>query len=110
MNSLDRLAQVLLEPRIMRIRKSYAPIHTAALTGILLPALLSLLSINANAQASFLDSQFQIVPTSTANLSSPSAVAVDLSGNVYLADSGNNRIIELPAATTGFAQPVVLLT
>jgi RHS repeat-associated protein len=38
-------------------------------------------------------------PAASASLNAPTAVAVDSSGNLYLADSGNNRIQEIAAAS-----------
>ena len=41
-------------------------------------------------------------------LSGPSGVAVDGSGNVYIADTGNNRVVELPWTGSGYgAQTIV---
>jgi RHS repeat-associated protein len=39
------------------------------------------------------------VVATDAYLESPEAVAVDSSGNLYIADAGNNRIVEVPAAS-----------
>lgn len=36
------------------------------------------------------------------HLNSPEGVAVDGSGNVYVSDSGNNRILELPSSESGY--------
>ncbi len=35
-------------------------------------------------------------PAPPANLSSPNGVAVDATGNLYIADTGNNRVVEVP--------------
>jgi sugar lactone lactonase YvrE len=37
-------------------------------------------------------------------LKNPSAVAVDANGSVYIADGGNNRVLELPAGSTNQVQ------
>ncbi|HTJ31486.1 MAG TPA: MBG domain-containing protein, partial [Acidobacteriaceae bacterium] len=54
----------------------------------------------------FLDSQILI---SDNTLSSPSSVAVDVAGNVYVADSGNNRVLEIPVTASGFGPSVTLI-
>jgi len=46
-------------------------------------------------------------PATAAELDEPSGVAVDASANVYVADSGNNLIREVPISTAG-AQPVTV--
>ena len=42
------------------------------------------------------------------NLSGPSGVAVDGFGNVYIADTGNNRIVEIPWTGSGYGSQIVL--
>ena len=42
--------------------------------------------------------------TLSAQLSGPSGVTVDGSGNVYIADTGNNRIVEIPWTGSGYGQ------
>ncbi len=47
------------------------------------------------------------------NLSGPSGVAVDSRGNVYIADAGNNRVVELPRLRSGgggFGSPTTIGT
>jgi serine/threonine-protein kinase len=36
-------------------------------------------------------------------LNRPTGVALDTEGNVYVTDTGNNRVLELPAAAVGSA-------
>lgn len=43
-----------------------------------------------------------------AQLSGPTGVAVDGGGNVYIADTGNNRVVELPWTGTGYGQQMVV--
>jgi sugar lactone lactonase YvrE len=54
-----------------------------------------------------------VTPTLPANLSSPNGVAVDATGNLYIADTGNNRIVEVPivsGALSGSAATVLGVT
>ncbi len=44
--------------------------------------------------------------TFTTGLSSPTGVAVDATGNVYVADAGNNRILRFPAPFSQTSAPV----
>ncbi len=41
-------------------------------------------------------------------LSGPSGVAIDGNGNVFIADTGNNRVVELPWSSTGFGAQITL--
>ena len=57
----------------------------------------------AAAQTAHLTAAFTVVPSN--GLTNPGAVAIDASGNVYIADTGNNRIvIETPQAYGGYSQ------
>jgi hypothetical protein len=47
--------------------------------------------------------------TALATLNAPQGVAVDLSGNVYLSDTGNNRVIEIVTPPGGSGSVYVLL-
>jgi sugar lactone lactonase YvrE len=38
----------------------------------------------------------------------PGSVAVDGAGNVYVVDSGNNRVVKIPFANTGYGSPVTI--
>lgn len=52
------------------------------------------------------DSAFQTLGSSlTPPLSGPAAVAVDSKSNLFVTDTGNNRVIEYPASTSGCADP-----
>ena len=90
----------------MRIRKSLVQLSTPQVATLLFLSLFSLFSLRGNAQAGYLDAQFQI---GGSTLSSPTAAAMDSSGNVYVADGGNNRVVEIPVASPGFGAPVALL-
>jgi sugar lactone lactonase YvrE len=48
------------------------------------------------------------VTTLGSQLSAPAGVAVDGAGNVYIADSGNNRVVELPWAGSGYGPQTTL--
>jgi sugar lactone lactonase YvrE len=41
------------------------------------------------------------------NMAIPESVAIDSAGNVWVSDSGQNRVIEFPASTTGSSSSVV---
>ena len=49
-----------------------------------------------------------IVTRLGAQLSGPSGVAVDGGGNVYIADTGNNRVVELPWTGSGYGPQTTL--
>jgi hypothetical protein len=46
----------------------------------------------------------------TTGLNSADGIAADRAGDVFIADSGNNRIVELPWAGTGYGAQVILAT
>ena len=48
------------------------------------------------------------VTTLGVQLSAPAGVAVDGSGNLYIADSGNNRIVEIPRVGNGYGSQIPL--
>ena len=56
--------------------------------------------------------QIAVIPgtatTLGVNLSGPSGVTVDGGGNVYIADTGNNRVVELPWTGSGYALQITL--
>jgi sugar lactone lactonase YvrE len=56
--------------------------------------------------------QIAIIPGAVtrlgAQLSGPSGVAIDGGGNVYIADTGNNRIVELPWTGSGYGPQATL--
>jgi sugar lactone lactonase YvrE len=90
----------------MRIHKSFAPFRTPSFFLFLLGTLLSLFcSPRGNAQA-FLDTQFEI---GGSTLAAPSGVAADSTGNIYVADSGNNRIVKIPVTSSGFGTAETIL-
>jgi sugar lactone lactonase YvrE len=59
----------------------------------------------ASPQASFLPGTQSAVTTSSLN--SPVGMAVDASGNVYVTDTGNNRVLKEPAQAGGCPETVV---
>jgi sugar lactone lactonase YvrE len=59
------------------------------------------------AQVTFAGTQFGLAP---GTWSAPASVAVDGHGNLYIADSGTNRVLEMSPAGSGFSAPVTILT
>ena len=64
-------------------------------------------TICARAQATFTGSQ---VGLADGTWTAPSSTAEDGKVNVFVADRGNNRIVELSPASNWFAAPVTILT
>jgi sugar lactone lactonase YvrE len=56
-------------------------------------------------RAAFIPGSVSVLGT---QLSGPSGVAVDGSGNLYIADTGNNRVVELPWLGGTYGQQIVL--
>jgi sugar lactone lactonase YvrE len=100
------------QPRGRSPKKPSAPISTRpgyrmALVTVTGAALLG--CAVSHAQGSF--DGYQSTQTVVASgLSSPWQVAVDASGNVYIADSGNNRILKETPSSTGYTQSIVTST
>ena len=61
--------------------------------------------IGAGPQIDFLPGTESTIPAST--LAFPSGVAQDDSGNIYIADTGNNRVLREAPSTNGYTQTVV---
>ncbi len=69
------------------------------------------------AATAFLGGSFTVVNTSTLpyaistgqSLNNPSGIAVDQNGDVYIADTGNNRVLEATVAFNGLANPILQL-
>ncbi len=59
------------------------------------------------AQVTFAGTQFGIASES---LHAPASVAADGKGNVYIADTGNNRVVEVSPSGTGYGAPVTILS
>ena len=71
-------------------------------------AMVYLSGTGIEAQAGFVPGTVTLLGT---QLSGPSGVAIDGSGNVYIADTGNNRVVELPWTGNGYgAQTIVPMT
>jgi len=78
---------------------------------------IALVPAAGGAAAAFLGGSFTVVNPATvpatftvgATLQNPAGVAVDVNGNVYIADTGNNRILEVTASFNGLANQVVQL-
>ncbi len=50
------------------------------------------------------DFESSVAGTSSRTLSSPNSVAVDAAGNLYVADTGNSRVLEFPNPFTSFTK------
>jgi len=72
------------------------------LLGVLLTSALA-----ASAQATFAGTQFAIAG---GVWNSPQSVALDGARNLYIADTGNNRVVELSPVATGYGEPVTILS
>ena len=96
----------------MRVFKSFerhclrlaAALRAPAVAGI---TALLLASASAAAQATFLGSQTQLGSPVLAN---PEGIAADGTGNLYIADTGNNRIVEIAYSASGYAPAMPILT
>lgn len=60
-----------------------------------------------HAQVTFAGTQFGL---GAGAWNAPSSVAVDGHGNLYVADSGTNRIVELSSSGAGFSAPITVLS
>lgn len=74
---------------------------------LLLTGLLVSQSTRASSQVTFTGTQFNIAGNA---LNSPAQVSIDSSGNLYVADRGNNRIVMLAASGNAFAAPIAILS
>ena len=83
-----------------RMRNVLRFISVLTLT-LVLPALLE-------AQVTFAGTQVPVAGGAAFPLSRPSGVAVDGTGNLYIADTGNNRILMVTPAGDGYTTPVVI--
>ena len=59
------------------------------------------------AQVTFAGTQFGLAPGAW---SAPASVAVDGHGNLYIADSGTNQVLEMSPVGAGFSAPVTILS
>ena len=60
-----------------------------------------------NAQATFSGTQIALV---AGTLAAPTGVASDGSGNIFIADRGNNRVVELSPSSSGFDAPTTVIS
>jgi len=80
---------------LLRILTRKPAISALRLTGLFLSLVIA---VAAHAQIKFAGTQFSIAGN---NLSAPSSVAVDGKGNIYIADTGNNRIVSVTPSPNG---------
>jgi sugar lactone lactonase YvrE len=64
-------------------------------------------TVAARGQVTFAGSQFDLA---SGQWSAPKALAIDRSGDLFIADSGNNRVVELPNSSSGFGAPLTILS
>lgn len=109
-------AQTYGSVTICSVNVSFTPRGSGQRTGaaVLYDALGTPLAV-AYLSGNGVEAQTGFVPGTTTQLgtqlSGPSGVAVDGSGNVYIADTGNNRVVELPWMGNGYgAQTTVPMT
>jgi sugar lactone lactonase YvrE len=70
-------------------------------------ALLLLSCLQAGAQVTYTGSQFNVAGNA---LSAPKSIALDGKGILYIADSGNNRVVSIVPSSNGDAVPVTVLS
>jgi len=110
------IAQTYGSVTICSVNVSFTPRGSGQRTGaaVLYDALGNPLAV-AYLSGTGVEAQTGFVPGTTTQLgtqlSGPSGVAVDGSGNIYIADTGNNRVVELPWMGNGYgAQTTVPMT
>jgi hypothetical protein len=84
---------------------SAAPLLAAALAA----AALTVPAAPARAQGLSYVTSFGSFGSGAGQFNGPSGVAVDGSGNVFVADRGNNRIVQLATVTVPEASPLALV-
>jgi len=107
------LAQTYTSASVCGVNVKFAPLASGTRAGAV-----ELFGANGNPLATAFISgvgnwpQVAIIPgtvtTLGTQLSAPSGVVVDGTGNVYIADTGNNRVVELPWTGNGYGPQVTL--
>jgi hypothetical protein len=64
-------------------------------------------TVAAQAQVTFAGTQLNLAPGAW---NTPASVAVDGHGNLYIADGGNNQVVEMSPLGSGFGPPVPILS
>jgi len=107
------VAQTYASATLCGVNAAFSPTHAGRRAGAIVlydplgkTLAIAFLSGNGMApQAGFIPAAETILG---ADLSGPSGVAVDGGGNVYISDSGNNRIVKLPWTGAGYGEQVTV--
>ena len=86
---------------------SFAAARRLGWLNLIIVIILSWSAASAWGQVTFNGTQFSLA---SGPLNAPASVAADGRGNVYIADTGNNRVLELSPSGAGFGAPVTILS
>ncbi len=93
-----------------RSTRAFLSLRHAGIKAVLCVGLSTIVAVCPVAYAQAINLIDVQVPIPTSTLSSPYGVAVDGSGNVYIADTGNNRVIKETLSGTTYTESTVVAT